>query len=144
VAPQQKVPQGPGEYTSLFEVPRIPTAQPLAAPPAPSTPGYQYPGVQVQVTPPQAPQMPVYQPPAPPMAPQVSYQAPQVPQYQPPPPPAYPMAPQMPQMQPAAIPPPQPAPPTGKKPMIFWIMLLAFGCLFLAAVILVIFFAMKK
>jgi hypothetical protein len=82
--------------------------------------------MQVQVTPPQAPQMPVYQPPAPPMAPQLSYQAPQ-----------------MPQMQPVTIPPPQPAPPTGKKPMIFWIMLLAFGCLFLAAVILVIFFAMK-
>jgi hypothetical protein len=46
-------------------------------------------------------------------------------------------------MQPMAIPPPQPAPPTGKKPVIFWVMLLAFGCLFLTAVILVIFFAMK-
>jgi len=46
-------------------------------------------------------------------------------------------------MQPMAIPPPQPAPATGKKPMIFWVMLLAFGCLFLTAVILVIFFAMK-
>ena len=74
------------------------------------------------------------------MAPQVSYQSPQAPQFQPPS--VY--APAVPQMQPVTVPPPQPAPPTtGKKPMIFWIMLLAFGCLFLTAVILVIFFAMK-
>jgi hypothetical protein len=85
------------------------------------------------------PQMPVC-PPPPPMAPQVAYQSPQVPQYQPPP--VY--APAVPQMQPISIPPPQPAPPTGKKPVIFWVMLLAFGCLFLTAVILVIFFAMKR
>jgi hypothetical protein len=74
------------------------------------------------------------------MAPQVSYQPPQAPQFQPPT--VY--APAVPQMQPVTIPPPQPAPPAaGKKPMIFWIMLMALGCLFLTAVILVIFFAMK-
>ena len=78
-------------------------------------------------------QMPVYQPPTPPTVPQVAY--PQPPQYQPAPPP-------MPVV--AMPPPPQPIPLAGtSKPAIFWILLLTLGCLFLAAVVLVLFFALK-
>jgi len=139
--PPPKV-SAPGEYTSIFEAPRMPPAQPMAAPQAPPPPGYAYPGVQVTAQP---PQMPVYQPPQPPMAPQIAYpQMPQAPQYQAPQAPSYAMAqPPMPQMQPVTVQAPQPGPPSGKKPVIFWVMLMAFGCLFLATVILVIYFAMK-
>jgi flagellar basal body-associated protein FliL len=46
-----------------------------------------------------------------------------------------------------AMPPPpapQPAPPAGgKKPAIFWIMVLGLGGLFLIAVLLILFFALK-
>jgi flagellar basal body-associated protein FliL len=43
----------------------------------------------------------------------------------------------------AMPPPPVPQPVETKKPAIFWILLLAMGCLFLAAVVLVLFFALK-
>ena len=116
----------PGEYTRIFEAPRISPAPPQSAPPAAPPAGYGY-----SAAPPLPPAMP------------------QPPQFQPPPPPAYPAAPPppVPQVQPMAIPPapaPQPAPPTGvKKPPMLWVMLIALGCLFLAAVVLVVFFALK-
>ena len=125
----------PGEYTSIFEAPRLPPTPPQAAPQAGPPAGYGYPAVGAD-------------PPPPPAAPQAIYpQAvmPPQPQYQPPPPPAYAMAPPaVPQAQPAAIPPPQPIPPAGtKKPMIFWVFLLLLGCLFLSAVVLVLVLALK-
>jgi flagellar basal body-associated protein FliL len=50
-------------------------------------------------------------------------------------------------MQPLAIPAPpavQPAAPAAtKKPVIFWILLMALGCLFLTAVVLVLFLSLK-
>ena len=126
----------PGEYTSIFEIPRKPApAAPQATPPM----GYGYPAAPAAPPPPGMPQMPVYQAPPPPAAPQVAY--PQVampppPQYQAPPPPAYAMAP--PQMQPMAM------PPAGtKKPPIFWVLVLGLGGLFLIAVLLIVFFALK-
>ncbi len=123
-APPPPQPQAPGEYTSIFEAPRTSPEPPQGASKAAAPAGHGYPAV--PAAPPQAPTMP------------------QPPQYQPPPSPA---APTIPQMQPMAIPPPavpQPSPAAGaKKPPMFWVMLIVLGCLFLAAVVLVIFFALK-
>jgi hypothetical protein len=98
----------------------------------PQMPAYQVP------PPPAMPQMPAYQVPPPPAGPQVAYPQvamPQVPQYQPPPPPAYAMAPP---------PVPQAMPPVGtKKPGMFWVLVLGLGGLFLIAVLLILFFALK-
>ncbi len=141
-APVAEARPQPGQYTRMFESPRTPATSPLpapqAAPPAPAG----YPAV-IPV-PAAVPPVPVYQAPPPPAAPPLAY--PQVPQYQVPPPPAY-APPPAPQMQPVAFPPPaapQPAPPVEtKKPAIFWVLLLVLGCLFLSAVVLVLFFALK-
>jgi hypothetical protein len=133
-------PQGhqPGEYTSIFEISKLPTAPPQAVPQAAPPAGYAYPAIPGAPPPPAMPQMPAYQMPPPPAVPQVAYPQvamPQVPQYQPPPPPAYAMAPP---------PVPQAMPPAGtKKPGIFWVLVLGLGGLFLIAVLLILFFALK-
>jgi len=131
-------PHHPGEYTSIFGPSQLSPAPtptvPQAAPPA----GYGYPAVPgAPLPPPAMPQMPAYPVPPPPAAPQAVY--PQVamppsPQFQPPPPPAYAMAP----------PPVPQAMPTGaKKPGKFLIPLLILGGLFLAAVVVILFFALR-
>ena len=123
----------PGEYTGIFEAPQFPPAPPQAVPQAAPPAGYGYPAVPVAAPPPPVmPQMPVYQAPPSPMAPQMAYPQPAMPQYQPPP---------MPQMQPMGMPAMQPMP--TKKPAIFWVLVLGLGGLFLIAVVLILFFALK-
>ncbi len=143
-APPPPQTRKPGTYTSLFETPQIPPTPPPGAPPAVPPAGYAYPAVPVAPPPPPAmPQMPAYKAPPPPAAPKVAYPQvamPQPPQCQPPPPPA------MPQMQPMAMPPPpapQAMPPGTKKPGNFLVLLLVLGGLFLVAVALILFFALK-
>lgn len=128
-------PQGhqPGEYTSIFEIARKPQAP---AVPGAAPAGYGFPAA--PGAPPPPPAMPGFQAPPPPAAPPMAYPAmPPAPQFQAPPPPAYAMAP------PAM---PQPTMPQGApapKPTIFWVMLVVLGFLFLAALVLVLFFAVK-
>jgi hypothetical protein len=137
-APPPPQPRQPGEYTSIFEAPRLPPTPPQAVPQAAPPAGYGYPAVPGAPPPPPAmPQMPAYQVPPPPAAPQVAYPQvamPQPPQFQPPPPPAYAMAPP---------PAPQAMPAGTKKPGKFLVPLLILGGLFLVAVALILYFALK-
>jgi hypothetical protein len=83
------------------------------------------------------PQAPQYQPPPPP-----SYAPPQ---YQPPPPPTFAAPQYQPPPVPAYAPPPAPqaAPAGGKKSSKFLVLGLVLGGLFLVAVALILFFALK-
>ena len=147
----------PGEYTRIFELPRRsaavpppvpqpaappsgvrPPAYPAAPPPMPVAPAVPYPpapGYPVVAPPmPVAPPVPYPQAPAPPTP---GYYAPPV-QYQPPAPPAYPMAP-APVM--PSYPQPMAAPPAAKPRRPYLIPLIILGCLFLTAIVVVIYFA---
>jgi hypothetical protein len=143
----------PDEYMRMFELPgggagAPPQGAPQAPPPAASQPGAGRPRPvipMVSVSPPMAPSMPYVQPP---MVPQPQpYQIP-APQFQQPAvPSAFAMPPQpvMPQVQPMAVPvpvAPQVAPPkTGKSK--FLVPLIILAGLFLIAVGLIFFFALK-
>jgi hypothetical protein len=147
VAPTPSVPQRaePGEYTRMFEIQRKPSAPPPSAPSAsalagapPAAPSFalpKFPGAPPSV--PAAPKVPSAQPPAPKMP---QFQKPSAP-----PAPAL-VAPPVPKISAPTVPPlaPPKAAPAGTLPKgAFLVVLIVLGCSFIAAVALILFFALR-
>jgi len=148
-------PQSPeeDEYMRMFELPgggagAPPQGAPQAPPPAVPQPaaGRAAPVIpMVSVSPPMAPSMPYVQPPVVPQPQPYQIPAPQFQQPAVPSPFVTPPQPVMPQMQPMAVPvpvAPQVAPPQSGKSK-FLVPLIILGGLFLIAVVLILFFALK-
>ena len=148
-------PQSPeaDEYMRMFELPgggagAPPQGAPQAPPPAVPQPaaGRAAPVIpMVSVSPPVAPSMPYVQPPVVPQPQPYQIPAPQFQQPAVPSPFVTPPQPVMPQMQPMAVPvpvAPQVAPPQSGKSK-FLVPLIILGGLFLIAVVLILFFALK-
>ena len=143
----------PDEFMRMFELPgggagAPPQGAPQAPPPAAPQPaaGRAMPVIpMVSVSPPVAPSMPYVQPPMVPQPQPYQIPAPQLQQPAVPSPFAMPAQPVMPQMQPLAVPvpvsPQVSAPETGKSK--FLVPLIILGGLFLIAVGLILFFALK-
>lgn len=127
--------KAPGEFTVLFRrppqpIPSAAPAQPMQ-PPTPPAARASQPGEYTSVF--ELPRSPaITSSPAPPAGypggPPAAAPAPKAPAYQ---------------MPPAAPGPPLAPPAETKKPVIFWVLLMALGCLFLTAVVLVLLLALK-
>jgi len=143
-APPPPKPAGPGAYTLIMQSPRRSAVVPPPSGPQAAPPG----GVRPPVLPLAAPPMPVAPPlPQAPAPPPPAYRVPPV-QFQQPAPPAFPpaSAPGIPYPQIKAPPPPgipKASLPAGSQKRVFWVSLIVLGCLFIMAVVVVIYFAIR-